>query len=207
MDSYESLGAVIAGLLVIIIIAGIIGTIISIVTLIANWKYFKKAGKPGWACLIPYYVNYVNCQIGGTKTLWFIITVVGSLVGYGSATIINSTEEVTALSAIIGLLSAACSIMSLVALIIIMHNVFKSFGYGGGMTVLFVFVPIIPIWILGFGKCTYLGEMGTGNVPVAPPGAAPTAANAPPEMSKVCPNCGHAVQPGESFCTNCGAKF
>ena len=202
MDEYETIGAIFAGLMVFIIIASLIGLVISIVSLIANWKYFKKAGKPGWACLVPYYVNYVNCEIGGTKIVWFVISIVGSLVGLGLSSAGGDEPNV-----IIAFLSFACSVMSLVAMIIIMHNVFKSFGYGAGMTVLFVFFPFIPIWVLGFGKCTYLGVTGTGNVPVAPQGATPTAANAPPEMSKFCPNCGQAVQPGESFCTNCGAKF
>ena len=89
-------------------------------------------------------------------------------------------------------------------MIIIMHNVFKSFGYGAGMTVLFVFFPVIAIWILGFGRAQYQGVPSNGGSPTT---VTPTAANAPPEMSKACPNCGHSVQPGESFCTNCGAKF
>lgn len=32
--------------------------IITVVTLIGNWKMFVKAGKPGWACLIPFYSQY-----------------------------------------------------------------------------------------------------------------------------------------------------
>jgi len=200
MDDYESLGAIFATLGVIILIILLIGLALTIVTYVANWKYFKKAGKPGWACLIPYYINYVNCEIGGTKIMWFVIAIAGSIVGAGLSSLGGDEPN-----AIIALLSFACSIMSLVAMIIIMHNVFKSFGYGAGMTVLFVFFPFVPIWILGFGKASYLGASGNGVSPVA--SATPTAMNAPPEMSKFCPNCGHQVQPGESFCTNCGAKF
>ena len=34
-----------------------------IVFIIANWKIFEKAGKPGWASLIPFYNIYVMCDI------------------------------------------------------------------------------------------------------------------------------------------------
>ena len=30
----------------------------SILGIVALWKLFKKAGKPGWGCLIPFYSNY-----------------------------------------------------------------------------------------------------------------------------------------------------
>ena len=200
MSDSESLTAIIATLGVVILVIGLISLIVGIICIVAAWKYFKKAGKPGWACIIPYYNTYVQCEIGGTKVMWFVISIAGSLVGAGLSSLGGDDPN-----AIISLLSFACSVMSIVASIIIMHNVFKSFGYGAGMTVLFIFFPIIPILILGFGKCAYLGPQGSGNV-TANQVSTPTAANAPPEMGKACPNCGHALQPGESFCTNCGAK-
>ncbi|RLE19537.1 MAG: signal peptidase I [Acidobacteria bacterium] len=36
------------------------------------WKTFAKAGKPGWACLIPIYNLIVLLEIAG-KELWWII--------------------------------------------------------------------------------------------------------------------------------------
>lgn len=36
----------------------IISLVISVLTIIAMWKIFKKAGRPGWACLIPFYNTY-----------------------------------------------------------------------------------------------------------------------------------------------------
>ena len=45
--------------LIVFIIAGI-------------WKTFEKAGKPGWACLIPIYNFYIICEISGTKNWWLI---------------------------------------------------------------------------------------------------------------------------------------
>lgn len=40
--------------------------------LIAEWKIFEKAGKPGWACIIPIYNLIVLLQIVN-KPLWWII--------------------------------------------------------------------------------------------------------------------------------------
>src|SRR3990172_7146129 len=36
------------------------------------WKVFTKAGKPGWACIIPIYNVIVLLEIAG-KPLWWII--------------------------------------------------------------------------------------------------------------------------------------
>ena len=46
-------------LLIVVIIAGI-------------WKTFEKAGKPGWASIIPIYNGIVILEIAG-KPLWWII--------------------------------------------------------------------------------------------------------------------------------------
>ncbi|MDC7234031.1 MAG: DUF5684 domain-containing protein [Spirochaetales bacterium] len=46
--------------------------IVSVVLLVANWKIFTKAGKPGWAILIPIYNVIVMLQIV-KKPLWWII--------------------------------------------------------------------------------------------------------------------------------------
>src|SRR5213594_271724 len=44
-----------------------------VVLLIASmWKVFTKAGKPGWACIIPIYNIVVMLDIAG-KPLWWII--------------------------------------------------------------------------------------------------------------------------------------
>ncbi len=44
---------------------------ISVVIIIAQWKIYEKAGKPGWAILIPIYNLIVLLEIVG-KPLWWI---------------------------------------------------------------------------------------------------------------------------------------
>jgi len=41
--------------------------------IIAGWKVFVKAGKPGWAIIIPIYNVIVLCQIAGKPGWWFIL--------------------------------------------------------------------------------------------------------------------------------------
>ena len=51
-----------------------------LVTLIAVWKVFTKAGKPGWAIIIPIYGNIVMLEIVGqpwTRLLWYLIPFYG----------------------------------------------------------------------------------------------------------------------------------
>ncbi|MCK5250148.1 MAG: hypothetical protein KAJ98_09315 [Spirochaetaceae bacterium] len=49
--------------------------VVSIVLIIANWKIFTKAGKPGWAIIIPIYNIIVMLQIVD-KPLWWIIMLI-----------------------------------------------------------------------------------------------------------------------------------
>jgi uncharacterized membrane protein YhaH (DUF805 family) len=44
-----------------------------VVVLAGMWKVFVKAGKPGWAALIPFYNTYVFCEIGGKPGWWLIL--------------------------------------------------------------------------------------------------------------------------------------
>lgn len=45
---------------------------IVVVSIAGSWKVFEKAGKPGWASLIPIYNAIVLLQIVG-RPLWWII--------------------------------------------------------------------------------------------------------------------------------------
>jgi hypothetical protein len=58
--------------MIVSIIGGVIGLVIGIVELIAMWKIFTKAGKPGWAVLIPIYNLYVMLEIVG-RPWWYLL--------------------------------------------------------------------------------------------------------------------------------------
>jgi hypothetical protein len=58
-------------------IGGALGTIValvfSLIPLIAMWKVFTKAGKPGWAVLIPIYNLFVLLEIVGRPAWWLFM--------------------------------------------------------------------------------------------------------------------------------------
>ena len=44
-----------------------------IVMIVAQWKLFSKAGKPGWASLVPIYNTVVMLEIVGRPTWWILL--------------------------------------------------------------------------------------------------------------------------------------
>lgn len=50
----------------------ILWLVVAIILIAANWKLFTKAGKPGWAVLIPIYNVIVYLQIVD-KPVWWIV--------------------------------------------------------------------------------------------------------------------------------------
>ena len=59
---------------------GIVPLLFMLVVMIAMiaglWKVFVKAGKPGWACLIPIYNIVVILQIVGRPIWWLILLII-----------------------------------------------------------------------------------------------------------------------------------
>lgn len=43
--------------------------IISVIVIIGQWKVYEKAGKPGWAAIVPIYNTIVLLEIVG-KPIW-----------------------------------------------------------------------------------------------------------------------------------------
>ena len=57
---------------------------IALLMVVAMWRVFTKAGRPGWAILIPIYNLYVLLQVAGKPGWWlllFLIPVVNAIVG------------------------------------------------------------------------------------------------------------------------------
>lgn len=50
----------------------IVWLVIAVVLIVAMWKVFTKAGKPGWAAIIPIYNVIVELEIVG-RPLWWVI--------------------------------------------------------------------------------------------------------------------------------------
>jgi hypothetical protein len=72
MDNYDATStSAVAAAMAIISAIMIPLIIIWVITIIGKWKVFEKAGKPGWAAIIPIYDTIIILEIVG-KPIWWI---------------------------------------------------------------------------------------------------------------------------------------
>lgn len=69
--SYSSSGSLAFSPVIIII-----WVILAIILIAANWRIYQKAGKPGWAAIIPIYNVIVLLEIVGKPVWWFLLFLV-----------------------------------------------------------------------------------------------------------------------------------
>ena len=100
---------------------------IFVLQIVANWKLYTKAGKPGWASIVPIYNQYVLFEIVGMKG-WYVFLAFIPFVGAIIVTIMNYIAYYK-LAICFG----------------------KDSGYGIGM----IFLPFIFGLMLAFGDATY----------------------------------------------------
>lgn len=61
----------------------LVALVLWVLSIVALWKVFEKAGEPGWKALIPFYNWYVLFQIAGRNGWWFLalfVPIVGLIV-------------------------------------------------------------------------------------------------------------------------------
>ncbi|MEE1946124.1 DUF5684 domain-containing protein [Pedobacter sp. KR3-3] len=69
-SEYSSAGAsIFAGIFLTI---WLISLVLGIISIAGMWKTFEKAGKPGWAAIIPIYNIYVMIEIVGKPSIWLL---------------------------------------------------------------------------------------------------------------------------------------
>ena len=49
---------------------------ITVLVIAGQWRVFTKAGRPGWACLVPIYNWYVIIKIAGKPGWWLLLCLV-----------------------------------------------------------------------------------------------------------------------------------
>ena len=45
----------------------------AVLSIIGFWTMFAKAGRPGWAAIIPIYNVYTLCKVGGRPGWWWLL--------------------------------------------------------------------------------------------------------------------------------------
>lgn len=105
---------------------------IAVLTLVGQWKMFKKAGKEGYISLIPVYNVIAEMRLSGMPIYWFFLNYCSiiPLVGW---------------------------IVPLVFLFWKNILLAKAFGKGAGTGVLLSFFPFVMYPVLGFGNAQYVG--------------------------------------------------
>jgi hypothetical protein len=119
--------------------------IVCILLLVSNWKIFSKAGKPGWASLIPFYNLYIMSDIAFGNLSYFIAVLITGVVSFFGGFLDSS------------ILSSLVGLASFVIYIIYCVKLSKAFGRSGGFAVGLVLLPLIFFPILGLGSAEYAG--------------------------------------------------
>ncbi len=136
--------------------SGIASAVLCILSLIAEWRIFTKAGRAGWKCLIPLYNVITEFGFTWKKGKFWSLLLASFLVGAGTALIQYSTDEITGMAGI--LLSAVGAIAVLVIFIRSNYYLAKSFGHGVPFCIgLLLLGPLFRL-ILGLGGSEYQGN-------------------------------------------------
>ena len=120
------------GVLALIIIAS------TVLMYVSNWKIYKKAGKPGWAALIPFYNLYVMIEIIG-RPAWMFWTYLG----------LTFAAYIPFIGTFIGFIALP---VLLVFAVLWSLDLATVFGQSTGFGVATIFFPIITHPILAFDK-------------------------------------------------------
>ena len=102
---------------------------VAVLSIISMWKVFKKAGKPGWASLIPVYNTVVLFQISGLNP-WLLLLFLVPIVDFIAIPVLMILQCV---------------------------KLAKAFGKSGGFAVGLIFLNVIFMPILAFSDAEYEG--------------------------------------------------
>ncbi len=121
--------------------------IIYIISIIANWKIFTKAGEKGIKSIIPFYNSYTLYKLcWETKYFWYLL-----VISFIYILLIHLTSK--------GFLGALLTLVSAITILDIKamfcNKLASAFGKGKGFSFGLFFFPVIFKLILGFGSSEY----------------------------------------------------
>lgn len=74
--SYTTTSTVTSAVAGVVLIFSLVAMIASVLMIIGLWKVFTKAGKPGWAAIVPIYNLITLLEIVGRPAWWVLLTFV-----------------------------------------------------------------------------------------------------------------------------------
>ena len=129
IDSVMGMESMMAGVAGFFAAYAVVALIVGIMMIVAMWIIFKKAGKPGWASIVPIYNSVVMYQVAGLNP-WLLLLALVPVVGM----------FIIAILGIVGTFRLA-----------------KAFGKGVGFGFGLLFLAPIFYLILAFGSSEYVG--------------------------------------------------
>ena len=113
---------------------------------IANWKIFTKAGKPGWHSLIPIYNIYEEYAICWKGSVGIFVFILLTAIGAAAQAIDDP------------LVFAIPVALAIILQIVFYYKLARSYGKGLFTMLLLIFTAGLGRMILGFGRAKYLGR-------------------------------------------------
>lgn len=169
----------------------IISLVLCVFVLVCMWIVFRKAGKPGWAAIVPFYNLYVLFDITWGSGMRFLLLLIPIY------NIILSIQTQVRLAKAFG----------------------KSGGFAAGLIFLpYIFIPLlafgketyqgVPVKAAPYQNNPYQqgGYSQQFQYAAPPQQPAPQQPETETRTSAFCPRCG-AKSSGEKFCQNCGAPL
>ena len=165
---------------------------VMVLTIIASWIMYAKAGEPGWAAIVPFYSSYVRFKIAGKKKLFwgYLVATIGIIVGciilmyeiIASGLSVMTSDymgsyydstygyEGSRIGAHMGMLIfaviliIAAMIVALVMSILCCVGLSHAFGKGAGFACGLIFLNVIFVCIIAFNKnIVYVGNGYSNN--------------------------------------------
>ena len=139
-DASYGIAALSGVMLIFALIIMVIAFAAGILQIVAMWKLFNKAGKPGWASIVPVYNIIVLFEIIGYKWYYIFLFLLGCVPIVGQlAFVLFSIHYNVKLSKAFG----------------------KDIGYGIGLA----FLPVVFMLIFAFSKnINYVGPTVNGDI-------------------------------------------
>lgn len=208
-------------------ISPLISLSISVLTIVAMWKIFEKAGEEGWKAIIPVYNIYIMFKIAGKKSLFgiYLASIIAMII-LPIIIIVISLASDTNTSKGAGILLAIAVILALALVCFIINicmyvGLTKKFNLSGGFVAGLIFLNTIFYCIIGFSKnITYSSEDNYNNAQPMMNNIQNTQMtqnnntnmndqNQPTQTQSFgfCTYCGSKLTTDSTFCPNCGSKL
>ncbi len=121
-----------------------------ILTIIGDWRIFKKAGEKGWKSLIPIYSLFVEHRVIGMRHIWLILDLCAIATEFVLDLFEDGFDENVKF-----VVAVIIAVITFIGLVLRVHHLGNCFGKGTGFKIGLFFIPGLFSLILGFGSAKY----------------------------------------------------